>query len=165
MFDPLNKTVPPGIFSAGDNGENVTYIKKTIEGVYSTLIYDSNQPTFFGRTFPSFMTPDQKHVFPYPRYGLGVKLKIVSYMQGGLLETIRANDAKLNPFTYPSAIVGDDEGDYFPPGERNYFGTTVLTRSDITVKGIWDNPVVVPPGQGGGGSERPDSGLLYPRKV
>ena len=163
MFEPLNKTVPPGIFS--DTVHDVTQLKAPVEAVYREMIYDTSLPTFFGRTFPSFMSREQRDAMPSPRGGIAFRVMTVPYMEGAFLETVRANDAKLNPFTYPLSIVGEDENDFFPPGERNFFGTFVLNRSDITIKGMHENPIAVPPCQGGGGSERPDSGLLYPRKV
>jgi len=165
MFDPLNKTVPPGIFS-GSSGNDVRPVKSYIEGIHAELIYESNLPSYQNRSYPPFMTPAQQQYMPQLyTTNMTEKTILVEMLPSALKTSIENLDAKLNTFTYPPSIVGADNTAMFPPGPQTMHGVADLARSDLRKLPPWENPEIVPPCEGGGGSERPETGLLYPRKV
>ena len=163
-FDPLNKTVPPGVWSTGTTKN--TYAKDHMVGELASHVYDNNAQTFITcEGVPSFVPQATADVLDDPTQQLHRFARTTGpmpYMDAELIAEIQENDAKFNPFTYDDLTI-----DKFsrPAGPQTYSWILDKLRDDVVVTPPWENPDIVPPCEGGGGSERPETGLLYPRKV
>ena len=161
-FDPLNKTVPPGIWSV--KGQEATYVEHVMEEELASHLYDSNAPSLIElEGFPSFVPVDTAGAIEHPdsldNFG---RLSVVSYTTSDYVAVIQQNDAKFNPFSCDQKLV--DTGNK-PAGSLYWSWIFERLRDDREVIPPWESPIVVPPCPEGEGSVRPEAGLIYPRKV
>ena len=161
-FDPLNNTVPPGIWSA--KGQQATYVEHEMEEQLASHLYDSDAPSLIElEGLPSFIPLETAAAVDPPKslnnFG---RLSVQPYITPEYLAVIEANDAKFNPFSCDQKLVDIDSR---PAGSLYWSWIVERLRDDREVIPPWESPIVVPPCGDGEGSVRPESGLLYPRKV
>jgi hypothetical protein len=161
-FDPLNQTVPPGVWSV--KGRRATYVEHEMEEQLASHLYDDNASSLIElEGLPPFIPQATAGALNHPQStgNLG-RLSVQPYISPEYLAEIEQNDAKFNPFNFDQHLVDISQR---PAGSFSLSWVVERIRSDRELIPPWESPIFVPPCTDAEGSVRPDVGLLYPRKV